>query len=344
MASIDYFVSYYGPSSWRDIVLSWGGDSTSFSLYADGSPTALYTGAGTTFTYQSTPNTRTDFVLVGADGAEMTLITFTTVLPTPVKLTASLVTDTGALLSWGTVSGVDSYEIADVSDSYGLVDATALSQLSVEGLTASSRYSLAIRCNHGTDYSAWSQPVTFFTKRQTGAQTGAFTFKAASVYVWAAGMAGSTDPQWLPLASNWYSGNGANWGDVNGTLTTYFFYGPTNPFTLLSESTVTKAEVYLDRDSPVGDPGLVLSRWGLHRYLSKPSAEPSGATASADAGTFARGQYGWVELPVAWGQTIVSDPMVNGLCWGGVPERFQAALNTSYDVNPRTGDLRITCG
>lgn len=347
MNPIDYFVSYYGASSWKDVVLSWGGTAGNYTLYELGNATPLYSGTNTTYNVTTSPNTRGDYRLQATqDGIDyqLSVMTFTTALPAPVGFGAASVSSNSAVLNWNAVAGVSNYEVADVTEAYAVVQTltTGATTWTPAGLDAATRYSYAVRSVYGDHKSKWSAPATFFTDAPTVVEPGTYEITPTSIYVWTTGRAGTTDPEWLPSSSHWFSGDGTTWGVNTGTNTTYFFFGSPNQFTSLAGGTVTKVEVYLDRNGPGGDPGLVLSRWNLHRYTDKPSAEPSDPTASVDTGQFARGQNGWIELPTAWGEQLIAGTYASGISWGGTPERFQAALNTDYAISPRTGNLRIT--
>jgi len=347
MNPIDFFVSYYGANSWKDIILAWGGSADVYTLYEVNNPTPIYTGPGLSYSLSTTPNTRGDY-RIEASGEninyQFTIMTYTTALPAPVGFGTSSVSSNEALMSWTPVNAVNGYEIADVTESYQIVATITNGETSwtAENLEPSTRYSYAVRSIYGENQSKWSSPSTFFTNAPTTVTPGVYEFSPENIYVWTTGKAGSTDPQWLPSSSHWYAGDGSTWGVNTGTNTTYFFYGSPNQFGNLAGGTVTKFEIYLDRNGPGGDPGIVLSRWNLHRYSDKPSAEPSELVGSTDNGQFARGQKGWIELPTAWGEQLVAGTYASGVAWGGTPERFQSSLNTNYEISPRTGNVRIT--
>ncbi len=345
MNPLDYFFSYYGASSWKDIVLSWGGTGTSWSVYRVNDATPIYTGSATTLAITSAPSTRGDYELrttVGGTLYTSTIVTYTTDLPTPRSLAFSAVTATTASLSWTAVAGATGYEIADVARSYAVVASPSSATLAMTGLTPSTRYSRSVRTVYGSVKSAWSAPVTFFTSASTVATPGVFTFTPTTTYTWTAGRAGSTDPAWLSTASDWYAGDGYSWGDSRGVMTTYFFYGSPNQFTVHTGGTCTAIQVYVDRNGPTGDPGVVLSRWSLHSYYEKPGSQPDEPAASTDVGQFSRGDHGWVDLPVNWGQQLIDGVYAYGIAWGGTPERYQSSLYADLSVSPRLGDLRIT--
>lgn len=345
MNPLDYFISYYGDIPWKDIVLAWGGTGTTWNLYEVNNPTPIYSGSAYTYPVTLSPASRGDYRLeTTVDGTlyTQTILTYTSVLPAPVGLASSSITDTTATLTWTAVTGATAYEIADVSQSYAVLDTVTPTTFSMTGLTPSTRYSRAVRTVYNDERSPWSAPVTFFTNPSTSVTGGTYVFMPDSIYTWAAGKAGSTDPQWLSSTSDWYAGEGSSWGDNRGTMTTYFFYGSPNPFIAYSGSTCTRFQVYIDRNGPTGDPGLVLSRWGLHNYTEKPIAEPLAPAATTDVGQFSRGAYGWVDLPVAMGQQLIDGTYACGIAWGGTPERYQSSLYADLSVSPRMGDLRIT--
>lgn len=347
MNPIDYFVSYYGADSWKDVTITWGGSASTYTLYEVNNATPLYTGAGLSYTVATSPSTRGDYRLEASSGGinyQYSIMTYTTALPAPIGFGTSSIGINQALLTWTTVNAVNGYEIADVTESYEVVATIAGggTTWNATSLNPSTRYSFAVRSVYGDHRSKWSSPVTFFTNAPATVTPGVYEFSAANIYVWTSGKAGSSDPQWLPASSHWYAGDGTTWGVNTGTNTTYFFYGSPNQFGSISGGTVTKLEIYLDRNGPGGDPGIVLSRWNLHRYANKPGAEPTELIGSTDIGQFARGQAGWIELPTAWGEQLVAGTYASGVAWGGTPERFQSALNTDYAVSPRTGNLKIT--
>lgn len=346
MNPLEYFISYYGTSSWKDITLAWGGTGTSWQLFEVNNPTAIYTGADFSFNITSSPNTRGDYRIETTVGGVLytaTIMTYTTVLPTPGALAASSVTSSSATLTWSAIAGVDGYDVADVAESYevveeGLVAAT----LSMTGLTPSTRYSRAVRSVYETNASSWSSPVTFFTNASTVVTPGVYDFSPTTIYTWARGRAGSTNPEWLAAASNWGAGDGISWGDNRGVLSTYFFYGSPNQFIEYSAGSCTRIQIYLDRNGPTGDPGVVLSRWALHSYYEKPGSQPATPTAETDVGYFSRGGYGWVDLPTEWGQQLIEGDYAYGILWGGTPERYQTSLYADIEISPRTGNLKIT--
>jgi len=345
MNPLDYFISYYGNSPWKDIVLAWGGTGTNWKLYQVNNPTPLYQGANYTYPITSTPNTRGDYRLettVGGTTYSQTIMTYTSSLPAPIGLAAGSITSTTASLSWTAVTGATAYEIADVAQSYKVLDTLSPTTQSLTGLTPSTRYSRAVRTVYGDIRSPWSAPVTFFTSASTSVTPGTYNFGPSNIYTWSAGKAGSTDPTWLSSTSDWYAGEGSAWGDNRGVMTTYFFFGSPNPFVALSGGTVTRFQVYLDRNGPTGDPGVVLSQWGLHNYTDKPGSQPLAPTATTDVGQFARNAYGWVDLPTSMGQTLITGTYACGLAWGGTPERYQSSLYADITVSPRVGDLKIT--
>lgn len=344
---IDYVVAYYGETAWRDITIRWNGTGTDWVLYRIGEDIPLYEGTGRQFFYVGDPSTNYEFkVTTVVDGKdyEYAIYTQTTALPAPVGVRPTAVSDSAAALSWTESSGVDSYEIGDVKDSYRTLGDTKSTSFTLTGLDASTRYSYAVRSVYKSLRSRWSSPATFFTRQPDHILPGAYEFAPQSTYTWRAGRPGSTDPSWGPAQANWYHGDGFEWGDPNGVQTTYFFFGTPNPFNRLYGAVVTKCEVYVSRFATGGDPGAVLSRIGLHRYVSKPDGQPSNTGASVDAGSLTRGEGMWVEVPTTWGDSLITGAYAVGWYWGDCLERFEMAKNVGSDITPRIGLVRITVG
>lgn len=345
---IKYFLAYYGDHAYTDLLLRWNGSGTYWILYLEGKADPLYSGDQQVFTYKGTPNTDYRFRLVTTvDGKEYskTIITYTTALPAPTGLKLQQVSDSAAGLSWNPVAEAKGYEVCDVTDSYKIVLSTDKTTATFTGLDASTRYSYAVRTLLDDQLSKWSAAVTFSTLAPDNIEPGVYEFSPTTIATYAAGRPGSTDPAWLPSQSNWYHGDGYEWGDTGGVQTTYFFFGSTNPFVRLKGAVVTKCEVFLERYTTGGDPGQVLSRMLLHRYGTKPDGEPMPTTTQVDAGTLARGEKAWVEVPIEWANQLIIGAFAKGWAWGGVPERYQMCKNTAkVDGTPRIGDIRITVG
>jgi hypothetical protein len=337
MSSITYFSSVYGTAPWASIKLVWAGTATTWRVYSGNNPTPIYTGTGTNYTFTGIPNQRYDFHLEG-DLLGVTSVSqitcFTRSLPAPSNVVYNVGTHT---LSWDAVATADTYEIADVTDSYAILHSTASTSQSMT-VTAGTRYSVAVRTVADGQYSTWSAPITFTTPAPSTVVAAQYGIVPIATHVWQAGRSGSTDPGWRPTADDWFHGDGLVWGDLAGVQSTYFFYTGTN-FTDLAGATVTAFEVYLERGGGDGDPGAVLSRWMLHSHATKPAGEPTLTGVNHDNGTFTRGQSGWVTLPNAWANALIAGT-AKGIAWGGVSERYQVARKSA--VAPFTGCLRIT--
>ena len=344
---IKYLLAYYGKNSWTDLILRWNGAGTTWTLYQVGVDTPLYSGPGREFAFTGSPNSRYDFRIettVDGKAYDKTILTYTTALSAPSNLQTVDISDTAVSLKWDAQDQVTTYDIADVSNSYKVIATVNTNTATLTGLAPSSRQSYAVRSHFQDQVSRWSAPLTFFTLPPDNITPGVYTFSSTTAYVWAAGRPGSTDPGWLPSQSDWYHGDGFEWNDNNGVQTTYFFFGSPNPFNNLRGAVVTKCEVFLQRFSAGGDPGPVLSRLNLHNYPNKPDAEPSAPSASVDAGTLARGESAWVEVPTEWAKQLIIGAFALGVSWGGVPDRYQLAKNTPPGSGTRIGDVRITVG
>ena len=346
---IKYFLAYYGDRPWTDLILRWNGSGTTWKVTRNGFG-VIYTGSDRQITFTGDPNTKYEFTLetvVAGTSYTRQILTYTTNLLPPSGLEPVNIGDTAVSLQWAAQSGVESYDVADVTDSYKIVATVKNAKTTISGLKPSTRQSFSVRSvlsKPAPILSRWSAPTTFFTNPPDNITPGEYTFQATSVYVWRAGRPGSTDPTWLPAQSDWYHGDGLEWGDSNGVQTTYFFFGTPNPFNTLMGAVVSKCEIFLDRSSANGDPGPVLSRLGLHNYPGKPDVEPDKPTATVDAGTLARGESAWVAVPTEWADQLIRGAFALGVTWGGVPERYQVARNAPYGVSPRIGDIRITVG
>lgn len=344
MASLDSFLATYGTDPWTDITLRWSGTATEFRLYQVGNPTALYTGTLTDYDFTGLPDTRYDFRLEAelASVVSVSLITvFTRAIPAPLNLTADAVVEDGATLNWEPVSGATKYEVADVQDDYTIIDDPATETLDITGMATRTLASYAVRTVIGAAHSRWSAAVTFTTLPSATVTPGVYTFPPDAIACFGAGKAGSTSPAWLPATDDWYHGEGTVWGNNNGVLSTWFFFGAVNPFSILLGGTVTNCEIYLARASYGGDPAAVLSRWALHAHTAQPVGAPSENGTSTDVGSFARGDTGWVTLPNAWGTALIAGT-VKGAVWGGVAERYQISQYTDATADPRVGTIRLT--
>jgi hypothetical protein len=342
---IKYLLAYYGTDSWTDLVLRWNGSGTEWSLYRVGETTPLYTGTERQFGFIGEPSSRYDFrveTTVGATTYDKTIMTYTSSLPSPIGLEVASIGDTAVTLKWNAQSGTSVYEVCDVTDSYRVIHSGPDTSLTVSGLTPSARYSYSVRSKLAAETSRWSAPVTFFTLPPDSITPGVYSFSPISIYTWAAGRPGSTDPYWIPAQSDWFHGDGYEWNDNTGVQTTYFFYGSPNPFGMLRGAVVSKCEVFIDRYSAGGDPGPVLSRLALHTYQGKPDGEPFPTNSQVDAGTLSRGESAWVEVPTEWATQLIIGAFANGVAWGGVPERYQLSKNMPYGTSPRIGDIRVT--
>jgi hypothetical protein len=344
MSAINYFTASYGTSPWVQLNIYWGGVADVFRLYEVDTDALLYTGTGTSLAFEGTPGTKYSFRLE-ADVTSVTsssvITVFTRTLPAPTGLVTASVTDDQVLLQWNTVGQADSYEIADVTDNYTVIHTTTDAFHLIDALTQITRYSYAVRSVLNGLPSKWSAAITFTTLAGVTVTAGVYEYPPTSIHCWTAGRPGSTDPDWRPEANDWYHGDGFQWGDNTGLNTTFFFYGPSNPFGILSGGVPSKVEVYLDRAPYGGDPGMVLSRWGLHGHATKPVSAPVVSATQADLGSFARAQFGWVELPLGWASTLISG-FDRGVAWGNVDERFQVAKNTPVETSPRMGTIRVT--
>lgn len=344
---IKYFLAYYGENSYMDLILRWNGSGTRWTLYQVGVEEPLYAGDQQSYTFVGVPNTNYQFrIETTVDGQKHSRVitTYTTALPAPTGAKLDQVSDSAAVLTWNPVKEATGYEIGDVTDSYRIAAFEKDSKHTFTKLDSSTRYSFVIRTLQNDQTSKWSAPVTFSTNAPDNVDPGVYDFRPEAIYTWAAGRPGSTDPKWLPAQSDWFHGDGFEWGDNNGVQTTFFFFGASNPFHRLYGAVITKCEVYLSRYSAGGDPGRVLSRLSLHRYASKPDGEPV-TTSAVDAGTLARGEAAWVEVPVEWGRQLSIGAFAKGWSWGGVPERYEMSKNLPPDPSsPRIGDVRITVG
>lgn len=344
---IDYMVAYYGEIAWKDIVVRWNGTGKQWRLFLVGQADPLYVGDQQQYIFTGEPSNRYEFrVETTVDGTlyDFSVLTFTTSLPAPINLRASEISDTAAVLTWAKSDGVDKYEIADVTNSYTVIDTTTSPSYTLTRLKPYTRQSYAARSVYKDDRSKWSTPITFFTQQSDNIEPGTYEFTPAATYTWRAGRPGSTNPSWAPAQSNWYHGDGFVWGDNNGVQTTYFFFGANNPFHRLYGAVVTKCEVFLSRYTTGGEPGPVLSKLGLHAHKEKPDGEPTPGPASIDAGELNRGDGVWIEVPTEWAKQLIIGAYATGWYWGNCFERFQMAQNVDNSVNPRIGMVRITVG
>ena len=346
-APIKYFLAYYGKDSWKDLILRWNGAGTNWTVTLEGVEQPIYSGTDRQITFTGAPNTAYVFTLTTTvSGSTYTkeILTYTTVLPAPVALELQSVSDTAASLAWSAQDGVQSYDVADVTDSFTVVKTVNAPPVVLTGLEPSTRCSFAVRSHLGENVSRWSSALTFFTKAPDNITPGEYVFDPSSAYVYANGRPGSTDPGWQPTQDNWYHGDGFEWSDSRGVLTTFFFFGTQNPFNRLSGAVVSRCEVFVNRFSAGGDPGPVLARLGLHRYSVKPDGEPLPLVATVDAGVFDRGDAQWVDVPVEWANQLIIGAFASGVAWGGVPERYMVSQRVDAGVTPRTGSVRITVG
>lgn len=339
---IDYFTAVYGTPPWTNLELTWDGTGEEYTLFLVGNDISLVNGTAKSHTFVGMPDTRYDFLLQTATvtgGRALTISAYTAPLPPPSGLEAPATTDDSITLSWLPIDGA-AYEIADVANSYAIIDTTAATSVTIASLAANTRYSYAIRTVFEGVRSKWSRPITATTGIGATVTPGVYTFSPVTAGVWIAGRAGSSVPGWRPSSDDYQHGDGWAWGETSGVQSTYFFYGAPNPFLPILGGDFTKFEVYLARTIDSGDPGAVLSHWFLHGYSSKPTGEPTANDSVADAGLFTRAQEGWVELPTSWAYSLTENGTQKGLGWGGVDGRFQVAPSTE----PLTGTLRITVG
>lgn len=347
VAPIKYFLAYYGKDSWKDLILRWNGTGTQWVVTLEGQEEPVYSGPDRQVAFTGQPNTSYTLTLTTTvDGVQYqrTILTYTTLLPAPTDVVLQQVSDSAAAISWAAQDGVASYDVADVSDSFKVVVTVPKPPAVLTGLSPSTRCSFAVRGHLGQDVSRWSSPVTFFTRPPDKVAPGDYVFDPAAAYVYAAGRPGSADPGWQPAQGDWYHGDGLEWGDSRGPLTTYFFFGASNPFNALYSGVPTRCQVYVDRFSTGGDPGPVLSRLGLHGYPTKPDGEPLPLAATVDAGVFDRGDAQWVDVPLDWANQLIIGAFALGVAWGGVPERYMVSRRVDPGVSPRTGSVRITIG
>lgn len=342
---IDYFTAVYGVPPWTTITLTWDGSATDFTLYEAGSSVSLINGPATSYEYEGQPDTRYDFrleteTLTGTRALALTAYTAST--PAPSGRSAVDVTSTSVQLTWQAVLGATTYEIANVASDYDVIVSTASTASTVTGLSPRTRYSFAIRTVLGSTRSPWSSPLTITTSDSGTITAGVYTFAPVSVAVWKDGRTGSSIPSWRPTADDYFHGDGWVWGDAAGQQSTYFFYGSPNPFVSIVGGGITKFEVYVDRSQSGGDPGAVLSHWALHSYASKPAGEPVSNDSEFDAGLLVRGESAWVELPVAWAESLIVNGSQKGIAWGGVPDRYQVSANAAGAEPPVLGTLRFT--
>ena len=342
---IDYFTAVYGVPPWTTIDLSWDGTATNFTLFEAGSTVSLVTGPFKTYEYVGQPDTRYDFRLetetvTGARAFSLTA--YTASLPAPSGRAVSATTATSVSLTWQSVAGATRYEVADISADYAVIATPTTTTATITGLSPRTRYSYAVRTVLGSVRSAWSSPITVTTSPTGAVTAGVYTYAPTAVAVWRAGRSGSSTPSWRPTASDYFHGDGWVWGDTSGQQTTYFFYGSPNPFVEIVGGSITKFEVNIGRASTGGDPGPVLSHWRLHPYASKPAGEPTPNDSEYDAGLLTRGQSAWVELPTAWGQSLIVNSTHKGLAWGAIADRYQVATNPVSPTPPTAGTIRFT--
>jgi hypothetical protein len=342
---IDYFTAVYGVPPWTTISLSWDGTATDYTLFEADSSVSLINGPFKTYEYEGQPDTRYDFRLETetiTGTRALALTAYTASLPAPSGRAASDVTSTSVQLSWQPVLGATSYEIANVATDYSVISTTASTSVSITGLVPRTRNSFAVRTVLGSVRSPWSSPLTVTTSDSGLVTAGVYTFAPTGIAVWREGRPGSTTPSWRPTADDYYHGDGWVWGDASGQQTTYMFYGSPNPFLSIVGGGITKLEVYADRAVSGGDPGTVLSHWSLHSYPSKPAGEPTPNDSEYDAGLLARGEAAWLELPVSWAQSLITNGSHKGIAWGGVPDRYQVSTNFPTPAPPVFGTLRFT--
>lgn len=341
---IDYVTAVYGNPPWTTLNLTWDGTNTDFTLYRVGVSASLITGSYMSYTFVGEPDSRYDFLVETSTpqgNRTMTIAAYTAPLPPPTGLTALNTTSTTIQLSWQAVSGA-TYEVADVGEAYEIVTTGSATSALVTGLSPSTRHSYAVRSVLGTSRSRWSNPVTVTTQPSSIAASGVYTYNPVSVAVWKAGRVGSSDPAWRPASDDYYHGDGWTWGDTSGVQSTYLFYGSPNPFIALAGAGITRFEIFVERTSAAGDPGQILSHWFLHSYGTKPSGEPVPNSSVYDAGLFPRGGSGWVDLPVSWAYSIITNGLHKGIGWGNTTQRYQVAPYRETQPAVRLGTLRIT--
>lgn len=344
---IDYMVAYYGEIAWRDLVVRWNGTGKTWKLFLAGQAQPLYEGTEQQYLFTGEPNNRYEFrveTVVDGQPYDFSVLTYTTALPAPINLRTADISDTAASLVWQESKGVDFYELANVANSYEVIDTTKTNTYAATKLKPNFRQSFAVRSVYKGQRSKWSNPITFFTLPTDNIEPGVYEFAPSSVYVWRAGRPGSTNPSWAPASNNWYHGDGFAWGDNNGIQSTYFFFGSPNPFNRLYGAVVTKCEVFVSRFTTGGEPGPVLSRLGLHALKEKPDGEPVPTGATVDAGELNRGEEAWIEVPTEWAKQLIIGAFAVGWYWGGCYERFQMAKNVDPATDPRIGMVRITVG
>lgn len=341
---IDYITAVYGTPPWTTLEIAWDGTNTEYTLFRVGTDISLVNGEYKSYTFVGQPDTRYDFILRAntlLGSRSVTLAAYTAPLPPPSGLAVASSTSSTASLTWQAVEGA-TYEVADVADAYSVIASVTGTTHTISGLTANTRNSYSVRSVLGTARSRWASPVTLTTASSSTVQAGIYTFLPASAATWTTGRPGSSNPGWRPTTDDRFHGDGWVWGDASGIQSTYLFYGSPNPFLPILGGTISKVEVYLDRSNDQGDPGEVLSHWFLHGYSSKPTGEPTPNDSVYDIGLLPRGGSGWVELPVEWGYSLVTNGAHKGLGWGGVPSRFQVSTYQADPPDNRLGALRIT--
>lgn len=344
MSSISTFRALYGAAPWKDFTLYWTGTATSWSLFQVGNPVALYTGTNLNYAFTGVPGARYDFRLEGTLLGVKTIATipvFTRACPAPMNLAAGSTTDVGTTLTWDAVAGATSYDVADANDNYTVLYTVVPATKVITGLTPLTHYGYAVRATVGGVVGKWSSAVSVTTSAAASVTAGVYSYPPAAIGCWQAGKAGSTSPAWRAATTDWFHGEGSAWGDNSGVLSTWFFFGGVNPFAALTGGTVTKCEIYMMRADYGGDPGAVLSRWLMHAHTVQPGGAPVSNGTEYDAGTYARGEGGWVTVPNAWATALIGGG-AKGIGWGGVAERYEVMRYVDSSANPRPGTVRIT--
>lgn len=341
-ATINSFTVVKGTPDYLYAKADWAATGAArYRLYSSNHADPVYYGTGSSVTFSVGPNEQiAQFTLRAYPSADDTVYSSAVVanyraggVPAPGNFRYSNLDYDSVVLAWNAVQGATSYHAYNSVSKSLLYSGTELT--CTIALYASTKYDFIVVALIGSQYSPWSDHVSITSPAKPGPAAGAYSFFAVSASTWqtAAGYG------WRPDSDGSYHGDGSEWGSTRGQQLGVFFYG-NRPFTKLAGGRVTRCQVYMLRLDDSGISTAQLNHWGLHNLTGRPAGAPP-IYNYADAGSLARGQDAYFDLPVSWGQALV-DGTRAGISWGNVPARYMHAPSVASNSN--IGRIVLTIG
>lgn len=316
-----------------DVVAAASGSASRLNTVQNPSATTIYTHRGNPTGSYYYRITATD--AAGNISTYNTPVTNLSAVPAPAAVYRSNLDSNSVLISWAAVPAATGYEVWRTNGTPPSVS------VQVDGTTtaatlplgASTAYRFAVKALWNGYTSGYSPGVAFTSPAAPGATAGIYRYRPTTSATWQYG--GSLGRAWRAMSDGVYHGNGASEGSARGEQAGFFF-GYTPSWGPIAGRSCSRFRVWVYRTDDSGISAAQACRFWLHTYTGRPSGDPSSGSAYfIDAGSLARGEGKWIDLPVAWGNAILAGDYA-GVAWGSVKTdlgarymRGEAAGNTN---------------